>query len=111
VAASIRAFFKANISRILDELRDAGVKHAAVAKAFGVDPTVISQLKSGAFYPSPERLDDLVEALNKVRPKDFPPYEHEDLARDPAKQSRATGTLLEELARQAGYEIVRKSPR
>ncbi len=100
VAASIRAFFKANIVKILDELRDRGVKQKAIAEEFGVGPTAISQMKSGAYFPSPEQMDRLLEVLNKHMP-----VEYEDLFRDPAKKQSATKDLIAELARRAGYDL------
>lgn len=103
VAASIRQRFRENISRILDDLRGRGVTQKAIAEALGKDPSAVTQLKSGKWFPSADETDRLLEVLNRFSDK---PVDYEDLFRNPDKQADATRSLIEELAKRAGYKLI-----
>ena len=102
VAASVRDRFRRNISAILDDLRDSGIKQKDIAEALGKAPAALSKLRGGEWFPSAEEIDKLLEALNKFSAKEL---DLEDLFRNPARKSDAIGTLLEELAKRAGYDL------
>ena len=106
VAASIQALFKANIAKILDDLKSNGVTQDEIAKAFGAPPSQISKLKSGDYFPSGQRMDELLEALNKFA---VPEIQAADLFRDPSQALMAERDLIAELARRAGYRLIKDS--
>ncbi len=102
VAASIRENFRANIGRIFDTLRDTqGVTQTRLAEKMGVPLSLLSQMRSGKYFPSVDQMQRLLNVLNE-----YMDVQPEDLIKNPHK--KAAEDLLVELARRAGYTLVKK---
>jgi len=96
VAASVRENFGANLRRLLaDARRDTGMTQETFAEKLGVLPQKVSQWKAGVF-PRPEQIDAIAAAL------DVPAAE---LFRD---REAAVENLISELAKRAGFEVVKR---
>lgn len=105
VAASIQKNLRANIARIFKRLKERGVTQVTLAEDMGVTKSLLSQLKSGEYDPSIAQLEKLLAVLNR-----YEKIEPEDLFKDPSGQDTAVRDLLQELAKRAGYEIVKRKP-
>ena len=102
VAASVREAFRLSIQAILRDLHARGVRQATIAERMGWAPSMISKMKNGTYYPGPEVMDELLRVLN-----DYTTVEAVDFFRVPGATREAD--LLRDLARLAGYEIVKKT--
>lgn len=100
VAASIRHNFRVNFTRMLDELKAKGVSHKAFAKLVHVKAPVISQLKSGKFFPGPELLQAIAEAGG---------ISADELIKDPNKPKVSVQEIARHLLEQAGFRVIKPS--
>ena len=106
-AASIRAVFKANLSRILAEKN---VNQTKLAGHLGIEPKIISRWKKGTAFPkNADLIDKLVDVLC-IHP--------EELFLDPRRLRLVEGGRIEtalveairEALKSAGYEVEIKKP-
>lgn len=81
---------------MLDELKAKNVSQKAFAKQVGLEPPVISQLKSGKFFPSPELLQTLAEAGGWLP---------EDLIKNPNKPQPSVQEMARHILEIAGYKV------